>query len=142
MKYIQIDSKEDKDIPYLLSIHRRPEVSRFISINEENYFNYVTTAKNVFYFKVYSDEHLVGAIHCEIIDQILYMSIIVVPEYQKQGIGAAILYDIQNKVLPLTFTNIMVSIERSNTASLRLFNKMGFTKTSEDVDLIEFVYSI
>ena len=49
MKYIRIHSAEDKDIPYLLAIHRLPEISRYISIDEENYFNYVTTAKNVFY---------------------------------------------------------------------------------------------
>ena len=101
----------------------------------------MTTAENVFYFKVYKDERLAAAIHCELFDGILHMSIIVLPEYQKQGIGTAILSDIQNMALPLTFTRIKVSIEKSNAASLRLFHKMGFIKTSEDEDLIDFIYT-
>lgn len=142
MKYIQINSENDKDIPYLVSIHKLPEISRYVSINEENYFPYVTTAENVFYFKVYENEQLVAVIHCELFDEILHMSIIVMPEYQKQGIGTAILYDIQNMALPLTFTHIKVSIEKSNAASLRLFNKMNFVKTSEEEELIDFIYSV
>ena len=35
MKYIQITSEQDKDIPYLISIHKLPEISRYVSINEE-----------------------------------------------------------------------------------------------------------
>lgn len=142
MKYIQINSENDKDIPYLISIHKLPEISRYVSINEENYFPYVTTTENVFYFKAYEDEQLVGVIHCELFDEMLHMSIIVMPEYQKQGIGTAILYDIQHMALPLTFTHIKASIEKTNTASLRLFHKMNFVKTSEDEELIDFIYSV
>ena len=142
MKYIQIDSENDKDIPYLISIHKLPEISRYISIDEENYFSYATATENVFYFKVYKDEQLVAAVHCELFDEILHMSIIVMPEYQKQGIGTAVLYDIQNRALPLTFTHIKVSVEKSNTASLRLFHKMNFVRTSEDEELTDFIYSV
>lgn len=56
MNYIQITSERDKDIPYLLSVHKRPEISHFISIDGENYFYYVTTSENVFYFKVFMDD--------------------------------------------------------------------------------------
>lgn len=142
MKYIQITSEKDNDIPYLLSIHKLPEISRFIGINEKNYFNYVTTTENVFYFKVYKDDRLVATVHCEIIDETLYLSLMVIPDFQKQGIGTAVLYDIQHRVLPLTFIHIKVSIDKLNTASLHLFQKMNFTKISEDVDLIDFIWSI
>lgn len=141
MKYIQLTSENDNDIPYLLSIHKLPEISRFISINEANYFHYVTTTENVFYYKVYKNGDLVATVHCELFDKILYMSIVVIPDFQKQGIGTAILYDIQNGVLPLTFTHINVSIDKCNVPSLRLFKKMNFTKSSEDEELIDFVWS-
>lgn len=142
MNYIQITSEKDADIPSLLSIHGLPEISRFISINEEGYFHYVTTAENVFYFKVYQNGDLVGTIHCELFDKVLYMSILVIPSFQKQGIGTAILYDIQNGALPLAFTQIEVSVDKRNASSLRLFGKMGFTKTSEDEDLIDLVWPV
>lgn len=142
MKYIQITSEKDKDIPYLLSIHRVPEISHFISINEKNYFHYVTTTENVFYFKVYKNDDLVATVHCELFDKMIYLSILVIPNFQKQGIGTAILYDIQNGVLPLTYTHIKVSIDKVNSPSLRLFKKMNFIKTSEDEDLIDFIWSV
>lgn len=142
MNYIQITSENDNDIPYLISIHRMPEISHFISVNEENYFHYVTTTENVFYFKVYKNDDLVGTVHCELFDKVLYMSILVIPIFQKQGVGTAILYDIQNGVLPLTYTHIKVSIDKFNSSSLRLFEKMGFTKTSEDENLIDFIWSV
>ena len=140
MKYIQITSEKDKDIPYLISVHQLPEISRYLSINEKEYFKYVTATDNVFYYKVYKDERLAAAIHCELFDQILYMSIVVMPEYQKQGIGTAILHDIQNRVLPLQYTHIKVSIEKTNVASLKLFQKMSFTKISEDEELLNYIY--
>lgn len=142
MKYVQITSKKDNDIPYLISIHKIPEISHFISINEENYFHYVTTTENVFYFKVYKNDDLVGTVHCELFDKMLCMSILVIPIFQKRGIGTAILYDIQNGVLPLTYTHIKVTIDKFNSSSLRLFKKMDFTKISEEEDLIDFIWSV
>lgn len=142
MKYIQITSEKDNDIPYLISIHKIPEISHFISINEENYFHYVTTTENVFYFKVYKNDDLVGTVHCELFDKMLCMSILVIPIFHKRGIGTAILYDIQNGVLPLTYTHIKVSIDKFNSSSLRLFKKMDFTRISEEGDLIDFIWSV
>ena len=142
MKYIQITSEKDNDIPYLISIHKIPEISQFINISEENYFHYVTTTENVFYFKVYKNDDLVATVHCELFDEMLCMSILVIPNFQRGGIGTAILYDIQNGVLPLTYTHIKVSIDKFNSSSLRLFKKMDFTKISEEEGLIDFIWSV
>lgn len=139
MKYIQITSAEDKDIPYLLSIHKLPEISRYIHIDEENYFRYVSSTENVFYYKVYNDNNIVATAHCELLDDILFLSLLVIPRYQNRKIGTKILDDIQNGVLPLTFSQIKVSIEKSNMASLHLFSKMNFIKVSEDDELMDFV---
>ena len=136
-----MNSEKDNDIPYLLSIYKLPEILRFIGIDEKNYFSYVINTENVFYFKVYKNEHLVATVHCELDDKVLYIGLMVIPKYQNLGIGTEILSDIQNGVLALPFTHIKVSIDKLNIFSLRLFDKMNFVKTSEDEDLIDFIWN-
>ena len=52
MIYKRIDNANDPDIPYLSKILKLPEISRFLSIDEHNYWTYVAKTENVFYFKV------------------------------------------------------------------------------------------
>jgi len=94
MYYKRITSTNDADIPYLTFILKSPEISRYISIAENSYWEYVTTQEQVYYFKVYRNDALIGAIHCEIENLILYMDIMVFPKYQRQGIATAIMEDI------------------------------------------------
>lgn len=140
MRYIQVKTEGDMDIPYLLSVHKLPEIARFIGINEEAYFRYVTTAENVFYLKAYRNETLAGTVHCEIVEGILYMSLLVAPEYQRQGVGTEILRDFQEGALGLPYTRIEVSIDKENAPSLGLFRKMGFVQTGEDEELLDFAW--
>ena len=140
MNYIQLKDIRDADIPDLSSLYRMPEISRFIHIDEEHYWEYVAGSENVFYYKVYRDELLVAAIHCELSDGTLYMDIAVFPDYQRQGIGSQILQDIQDGLVLDGFRRIEVSIEESNAASRRLFEKMGFVLTSKEDDLILYTY--
>lgn len=137
MNYIQVQSEKDQDVPYLLSVHRLPEIKRFIGIDEANYFRYVTTTENVFYFKAYWNEKLVGTVHCELEDGVLYLSILVIPGFQRRGIGTEILCDMQKKAFPLSFDRIVASIEKQNDASLGLFRKMGFARVAEDGELVD-----
>ena len=136
MKYIQLKDTRDGDIPDLTALYRQPEISRFIHIDGDHYWNYVVGSENVFYYKVYRDELLVAAIHCELSDPVLYMDIAVFPEHQRQGIGSGILRDIQDGLVLEGFRRIEVSIEESNVASRRLFEKMGFVLTSKEDELI------
>ena len=140
MIYNRIVNTNDLDIPYLTSILKLPEISRYISIDEENYWNYVTTEENVFYFKVYLQEQLVAAIHLETVDKTLYMCIMVLPKYQQKGIASKIVKNIQNDNLPIEFDEIEISIDESNLASIKLFEKMGFTRTSQEDGLINYIY--
>ena len=142
MDYIRITSESDADIPCLSSALDLPEISRFISIDKANYWRYVSSTENVYYFKAYEDGILVGAVHCETADAVLYMDIMVLPKHQGKGIGSAILRDIQTGVLPLTFDRIEVSIDEANTASLRLFEKMGFDFVSKDEELLNYTYVV
>ena len=139
LKFIRVISESDKDIAYIQAIHRLPQISRFIGISD-NYFAYVIENSNVYFYKVFSDDILVGTAHLEICDSTLYMGIVVVPQYQNKGIGTNILRKIQGGSLPITFDRIEVSIDENNTASKRLFEKMGFVFVSKEDELENYLY--
>lgn len=140
MNYSLLESINDKDIPYILDIYKLPSVSRFVSIDEDNYFKYVTSADNVRFYKVYKDDSMVAVVHLESDSHILYMSVVVFPDYQRSGIAAEILKDIIAGKLGLDFDRIRVSIDEKNIASLRLFKKMGFVCTGKDEELLDYEY--
>ena len=139
MTYERITSEVDKDIPHLNTILEMPEISRYISVDKANFWRYVTSTKNVFYYKVYDEDALVGAIQLELSGGVLYMDIMVIPEFQRQGIGTSVIRDIQNGVLPLSFERIEISIDESNIASIRLFEKMGFRFISKSDVLLKYI---
>ncbi len=142
MTYSLLTSLKDSDIPQLLSNHLLPEVSRFIDINEKKYFKYVTKAENVFYYKFSENGKLIGSVHCEISGTVLYVSLLIFPEFQNKGYETIVMQDIINGVLPLDFDTIEVSIDKVNTPSLRLFEKVGFIKTCVDGELINYTYTV
>jgi RimJ/RimL family protein N-acetyltransferase len=140
MIYKRIDNANDPDITYLIEILKLPEISRFLSIDEHNYWTYVTNTENVFYFKVFENDVLVAATHCEISNRTLYMDIMVIPTYQRKGVATTILNDIQSGTLLLDFDVIEVSIEKSNTASIKLFEKMNFKFVSAENELLNYAW--
>ncbi len=142
MTYAQITALKDADIPRLLEIHRQPEIQRFIEINEKKYFKYVTKSKNVFYYKIFDDDTLVGSVHCELSGKKMYLSLLVFPDYQNKGYGTKTLEDIINRIFPLDFETIEVAINNDNFPSLHLFEKVGFVRTSVDGGLINYSYSL
>ena len=141
MIYRLIKDLDDEDIPTILSVYRQPSISRFISIDEENYWKYITSTDNVYFYIIYKDDILLATIHLELVDCVLYMSVVVFPEYQKQGIATAILKDIQSGKTGLNFDKIQVSIDEKNTASLKLFESVGFICVNKDEELLEYEYS-
>ena len=140
MNYILLESLKDPDIPRLIRVHTLPEISRFISINENKYFKFVVKNENVFYYKIFDNDNLIGSVHCEFADETMYLSLLVFPEYQNNGYGTKILEDIINCTLPLEFKNIEVAINDDNIPSVRLFEKVGFVRTSVNGGLITYIY--
>ena len=67
MIYRRIDSQNDPDISYLDEILNLPEISRFINVDKNNYWTFVTNTENVFYFKVFENNVLVAATQPELI---------------------------------------------------------------------------
>lgn len=139
LKYKRMVNQEDTDIFLINEMHSKPEIKKYISISD-NYFNYVTTTENVFFYKVYKDRNLVGTIHLEKNDNILYMDILIFPEFQKAGLGTKVISDIKNDIFNLNIKKIEVSIAESNIPSLKLFEKSGFKFISQDNGLKNYEY--
>ena len=142
MVYQRLIDANDTDILQLCCVMDLPNISRFISYDKEKYWQYVTSTNSVFYYKVYQRNSLVGAVHLEKSGKVLYMSILVLPEYQNQKIGSSIIKDIQDKKLPIDFERIEVSIDETNIASIRLFEKMNFKLFSKENELLTYVYQM
>ena len=139
LTYIRILSEEDADIPGLLRIYHQPRIARFISIGD-NYFQYVTGTENVYFYKVYDSENLIGAIHLEKCKDTLYMDILILPEFQKKGFATRVIRDIQNDIFALGYKRIEISIDESNIASIKLFENAGFVFVARDDELLSYVY--
>lgn len=140
MTYRLLEYPNDEDIPHIISIYNNPLISQFISIDKNNYWKYVAFTDNVYFYKVYDDGDFVATIHLELYGRVLYMSVVVFPKYQKQGIATTVLEDIQTGKLGLDFTKIQVSIDEKNVASLKLFENAGFVCISKDEELLEYEY--
>lgn len=141
MTYRLVKKFDDEDIPTILSVYKQPSISQFISIDEENYWRYITSTDNVYFYKIYKNDILVSTIHLELVDRVLYMSVVVFPKYQSQGIATTILKDIQAGKFELDFDKIQVSIDEKNTASIKLFESAGFICVNKDEELLEYEYS-
>lgn len=141
LTYTRLAFDNDTDIPYLKNVYQSNYVSKYLSI-ADNYFNYVTNTNNVYFYKVYDSNTLIGTIHIEQQGQTLYFSLLVFTEFQRAGYGTEIVKNIKEDVFDLGYKSIEVSINESNTASLKLFEKSGFTRTSAEGGLIDFVFRI
>lgn len=139
LTYVRVISKDDSDIPQLIRTYKNPCVSRFISISD-NYFHYVTNSENVFFYKVYESEKLIGAVHLEKNENLLYMDILIFPEFQRMGFATRVINDIQNDIFGHSYDRIEISIDESNIASIKLFENAGFAFVSKEDELLNYVY--
>ncbi len=140
MTYRLVKKFDDEDIPTILSVYKQPSISQFISIDEENYWKYIASTDNVYFYKINKDGVLVATVQLEADNRVLYMSVVVFPEFQKQGIATTILKDIQAGKFELDFDKIQVSIDEKNTASIKLFESAGFICVNKDEELLEYEY--
>ncbi len=138
--YKLMTSETDSEISKLISIFNLPDVSRYYEINSKNYFTYVTNTPDVYFYKAYENNELIGVFHLEKSEENLYLSIVVFPEFQNKGKASKILEDIKNNIFGLEYCKIEVAINDDNIASLKLFEKQGFVFDSKDGGLLTYVY--
>jgi len=139
LTYERLLNENDPAVPCLKKIFELPEISKYISIGE-NYFRYVTDTPDVYFYKIYDHDRLIGSIHLEKQGETLFMDILVFPEFQGVGVGKTVLKDIQTDIFQLDYKKIEIAIDESNIASLSLFENAGFIRSSKDDELISFIY--
>lgn len=138
--YEKLVHSDDIDIPAICAEMDKPCVSRFISYDKNNYWLYVTTTRNVFFYKVYYADVFIGTMHLETAGSVLYMDILVFERHRRKGFGKRIISDILSGVLPISYDRIDVSIDKENIASIGLFEKNGFVFDSADGELLNYTY--
>ena len=76
--------RNDSDISVLRKLHNDPSVNKWLSIGD-NYFEYCTSTQNVQYIKILLSGAIIGGIHLERDNDILYLSIFIASEYRQKG---------------------------------------------------------
>lgn len=137
--YSRILFEHDSDISSLSKIYQMPKVKKYISISE-NYWHYISNTDNVYFYKIYENNTLIGAIHLEKQNHTLFMDILVFPDYQRLGFGTKTVKDIQNDIFNLQYNDIQISIDKTNTASIKLFENAEFEYLSQDNELLNCIY--
>lgn len=141
LQYKLLADEFDESIPMICAELDKPSASIFLNYDKECFWNYVSSAKNVYYYKIFQDHQLCASLHIELERDVLYMSLLVFENYRCQGIGTQIISDLLSGVLPISFDSIEVSIAIDNIASIRLFEKCGFVFTSICDELLNYRYS-
>lgn len=140
LTFILLESTEDEDLGIIKEGYCNPLVERFISIDNENYWSYVTKSENVYFYKLYNEDNPVGTVHCEVYDGILYLSLVVFIQYQNRKIGSDAIKCVIEGITGLDFKEIQVSVDEKNTASMRLFQNAGFNKIGQKDELVDLQY--
>ena len=98
----------------------------------EDFYNNTKEISNINHTVALGDETIYAFVSTETDEQDkCYISIIVNPNYRRQGIG----YQVINEICRLHAKyNIYASIETNNTPSISLFTKCGFVNSNITVD--------
>ncbi|HBN85015.1 MAG TPA: hypothetical protein DDZ89_14365 [Clostridiales bacterium] len=111
-------------------------VARWIHIDDwENYYNIFRDNPNYLILSAFKDHKLVGEVSIQIEAKEAYISLIIAPDLQGQGIGTKVLKEICTKTLiKYPIDSIVAVISPLNKASIRCFEKAGFAFSHEDED--------
>lgn len=126
--------ENDKDLEEVIKLHNIDSIKRFISISN-NYFDYVTKTKNVYYYKILLEDKLIGGIHIEKYDDKSFLSICINPLYQNKGYAKHSLNEVLKR---FDFKEIEVSIEKDNISSIKLFESVGFKCIGQEDELLMY----
>ena len=121
-------TKNDPELEEMRRIHTKPSVSETVPISD-SYFGYVTSARGVVYYKVRAGNTLIGGIHSETIGTTLWLSIFIDEPYRQCGYGEQALKTLFSS-LPHAVKTIESRIQETNTASIHLFEKLGFLRVN------------
>ena len=133
----RLTSKDDPDLPLM----RETLMSeRFISIDGDAYFDYVTGTENVYFYAVRKDGRLAAVLQAEPSGGVLSLMLTVMPGMRRRGIGRAVITEICRRLPEFGCSVAEAAIDPANGPSLRLFESCGFLKRSEEDGLEIWVY--
>lgn len=115
---------KDEDLAYIEAIHLLPKINEYIQIDDK-YFDNVINNDNIWYYKLMLDKKVIGAIHVEKNEEVLYLSIWIHPVHQRQGYAHFCLESII-EMFSDDILRIEVKIDQANIPSISLFEKFGF----------------
>lgn len=139
LTYERITSENDPGIPFLMQMYQQPEIAQYLSVGDK-YFHYIANTADVYFYKVLQQHRLVGTLHLEKQGNLLSLAILIFPECQRKGLGTSILRDVQDDFFGLSCDRIEVAVDESNAASLKLFERAGFTFVSKEDELLYLAY--
>ncbi len=137
LKFILVKDPADEDLSRLSDLLASEEDAPFISVDRDNYRNYVTSTDGVTFYKVYRGESLAAALQCEVTNGVLYLCVAVLPRCRREGIATAILTHLQRQ----WHGSIEAYVDERNVPSVKLFQKAGFTPSGKDGELALLVYN-
>jgi ribosomal protein S18 acetylase RimI-like enzyme len=149
MNELIITKAEKEDLPIILDIQRKVflEVAKAFHLKsmpqiEETLENLTDEFNNYIFLKALIANTIVGSVRAYSRNRICHINkLIVLPEYQNQGIGKALMNDIENR-----FKNIVNRYElftgSRDQRNQHLYNQLGYKsiKTEKHNDEISFVY--
>ena len=131
---LELLNQNDKQIYKLKDLHKMDTIKKYIAISE-NYFNYVTSSENVFYYKILLEGNIIGGIHIEKVTNNVYLSICIHPVYRGFGFATQTL----DKILCMYKGNTFcANIEKENIKSIKLFESLNFIKVNDNKEILTY----
>lgn len=102
------------------------------------HFNYPNLETRIIYF---NDKKAGRLLLANIPDKIIVVDISLLTEFQKLGIGSFVLEQIMTNAKAGN-QNVQLSVLKSNTAAIRLYERLGFCKINENEMYLQMATSI
>lgn len=98
----------------------------------ENFWMWTLRDRRVMAYEIVDSEtnNLLGVASAKVINQEAFISLSIFEKYQGIGIGTRTLNLLIGELYNRPIKRLVAHIKRSNTVSIKLFSKMGFTETT------------
>jgi len=105
ISYEKLKNEDKKDIDFLKKCCNNPEIEKFIKLSD-SFFDFVTKTPNIYYYKIKIENEIVGGLHLQVSENVLYLSIWVLPSFQRKGIAEHVINDLKSDCFKLNYNEI------------------------------------
>ena len=139
ISYEKLKNEDKKDIDFLKKCCNNHEIEKFIKLSD-SFFDFVTKTPNVYYYKIKIENEIVGGLHLQVSEDVLYLSIWVLPSFQRKGIAEHVINDSKSDCFKLNYNEIRAGIAKNNIKSLSLFKKLEFEEVLIEDGIVDVKY--